>query len=308
MFKFFKVFSLFILFCPLLAHSATYLVVSKYIVEDIAEPKANVTESPNFKSSMEEVKIIAVKAPDFCINQSASTNSGTSAQEQQVLKTNCGVEMALIEKNLAKSGFIVVSWKVLNNKVASYAKSEEDSNKTPIDAAKALKADALFQINSLETTNSLLKTNARWERSYYKSNRWGEKRKPAPLRSKKADMLDALSKQEETKRMDLVPQRLSATVDASVTLVKNGQAIWFYDWNHSQPAFTQDGTVDILAMCGSTCSKKEIQERSSSKIRENKRREAVSTGGDSVNERVAIHNQLLKDIVSDMVLNFSNKS
>ena len=298
------------------ACSSNYLIQSEYITEDIAEPEASIIEGATFSEDMKEVKIIAVKAPDFCVNQSASKTSGSSTQDNQVLKTNCGVEMALIEKSLAKSGFIVVSWKVLQNAVSSSHASVNDTSqslesRTPLEAAAALKADALFQINSLETSISLAKTNARWSRTYFKSNEYGEAKKPAEITDTLANQLDTVAVRSEKEALSQLPRRLSSTVDASVTLVKNGQAIWFYDWNHSGKAPTMEKKTDTLVTCKGSCWEIRKQKRQAGsnmfKTKETMsgRSSGISSGRSTADMKAAIHNQLLKEIISDMVNKYS---
>ena len=88
-----------------------YMVESSYVVSDLKEQPSQVTRSSR-APDLSMLRTVAVKAPDLCINESQSQKTGESKGNAQVMKVQCGVEMAQIESALARAGFAVISWKM----------------------------------------------------------------------------------------------------------------------------------------------------------------------------------------------------
>ena len=104
-----------------------YQVQSTYRIADVEEQKADVTKSRGFDTAFEKIDVIAVKAPDRCISETQSEKTGQARGTGTVMKTECGVEMAQIERHLAQAGFSVVSWKLLQNQMESLDLKERSS-------------------------------------------------------------------------------------------------------------------------------------------------------------------------------------
>lgn len=98
---------------------------------------ATITKGQGFEANFPRIATIAVKAPDFCVSESQSQRTGTARAETNVMQTTCGVEMAQIESSLAKAGFGVISWKVLQN--------EMTVSTSHLDAAKNSKPTLCFR-------------------------------------------------------------------------------------------------------------------------------------------------------------------
>ena len=100
-------------------------------------------------------------------------------------------------------------------------------------------------------------------------------------------------------------------MDASLTLVKNGQAIWFYEWNHTSKAGTlEDATKTLISCDGDACReikpKKEEERFFDSLMGDDEegvqgRTTVVSSGADPKNEKAYRHNVLMKEIIKDMI-------
>lgn len=91
---------------------------------------ATITKGQGFEANFPRIATIAVKAPDFCVSESQSQRTGTARAETNVMQTTCGVEMAQIESSLAKAGFGVISWKVLQNEMTVSTSHLDAAKKT----------------------------------------------------------------------------------------------------------------------------------------------------------------------------------
>ncbi|MCH1930851.1 hypothetical protein L9G16_11705 [Shewanella sp. A25] len=276
-----------------------YVVDSTFRVNEAQTTPPIITKGTDFSASFHKIKTIAVKAPDHCISESQTERSGNAKAETNVMQTACGVEMAQIERSLAKAGYGVISWKVLQN--------EMQVAKTHLEAATQLQADALFQINSLERSTSKAGQDARWERRYQETDAKLRKQKAAAVTPAIASQLDNIAKRNEMSVLG-ANEVLSATINSSVTLVENGRAIWFYEWNHQQSLdnneiietktaiYCEEGFCNAYSPLQEQDSKPELLQGSS---------EALSTGASPADRRRAIHDKLMRQVVEDMVSKFS---
>lgn len=258
---------------------------------------ATITKAQGFEANFPRIATIAVKAPDFCVSESQSQRTGSARAETNVMQTTCGVEMAQIESSLAKAGFGVISWKVLQN--------EMTVSTSHLEAAKKLKADAMFQINSLERGVTQAGQDARWDRRFYDTADGGKK--PTAVDSYMANLLDAYAKQNEEAMIAGV-EVLSASINASVTLVENGRAIWFYEWNNVQSQEDADQIVaNTYIYCIDGYCQPYVPQTASAYSDElvQGTSNAVSIGAKAADRRRAIHDKLMKRVVEDMVGRFT---
>jgi len=295
-----------------------YLIESKHHISAgrDADP-ATVSRAKNFEIYREQIKNIAVQAPDMCVNESQSASTGKTSNRRvqrkkynsEVMKTSCGVEMANIEKSLTEAGYKVVSWKVLQHQMAN--KATDRIVGANIAAAEELGADALFQINSMERGISAVARDARWDRRYYDSDISGKKRGSASVKksiSKKFD--NEIEKKEEVLGQDFYT--LTATINSSVTFVDSAQVIWFYDWENKGTLDGNDSlkTKVYMSCGGKVCNrykprnKNQDDAKDDDELTEGSSR-AISVGANIRDRQKYVQDKLLKVAIQDMVKNFS---
>ncbi|MGD9851643.1 MAG: hypothetical protein AB7T38_10265 [Nitrospirales bacterium] len=278
-----------------------YLVTSDFVVADNQEAPPEIVESPSYLASISQINFLTVKAPEGCANETATQSSGKAAGQSLLLKTTCGIEMSELERALTKAGFQVISWNVLQNKVVN-------EKLTPHAASKELGAEVLFQINSLERSIIQAGQNARWERHFYESNPEGEQLKSVALPPREGNQLLDHIKQKETSLLN--QDRLSVTINASVSSVKSGETIWFYEWTHAEGRGA-DEAMKVLAVCDDgKC-------RAASRPNEEKPDEepliSGSTEAVSKQRRVkdlqnATYHKLLRELVTNLAHSFKHPS
>jgi len=207
--------------------SNRYLLTSKFVMSSQREAPPEIVETPTYRSIAPHIETVAVKAPDSCSNRTADERTGVAVSKEAVLKTACGVEMAEIERALSKASYKVISWKVL-------AREMEGKDLSALDVASKLGAQLLFQINSLEKSTRTLGKDARWERTFYSSDKYGAALKEKAFGEDTRAFLRRafLDRYESSVNLN----RLAVTLDANAIHVKDGESIWFYRWTHSDPA------------------------------------------------------------------------
>lgn len=283
--------------------STLVLVSSEYERKDATSfPEPEIVATSGYRNLVRVISTIAVKAPELCVNETAAESSGRSSSEGTILKTSCGVEMALIERELAKAGYNIVSWSFLKSTV-------ENTGQTTIDAANALGADVLLSVNSLERSESLAGTQAQWSRQYYRSNTAGKKIKPIEVNALQSASLDRLAQVDESNIVSPDLRRLSATVNATVTSVRTGQTIWFYEWTLAEEQ-SDDFSNEILARCKSEFCTRETRKINRKPAAQIKSKVAGSSSGpigqsaQAVDVNNARYDELLRRLVNDMVSRF----
>ncbi len=278
-----------------------YLVRSDFMTSDNREAQPEIVESQTYLSVIPNIKSLAVKAPEGCANETAAESSGEAVGQDVLLKTTCGIEMAELERALTQAGFQVISWNVLQNKVLK----EEI---TPQKASKELGAEVLFQINSLE--RSLVQTgqDARWERRFYESNDQGEQLDAASLPVKEGEQLILQIKKKESSLSQ--QERLSVTINASASLVKTAETMWFYEWTHAETQ-KQDTATKVLAICNDgKCRETSIKstEQSDEGRLVSGNSEAISKQKNVKDQQNALYHRLLRDVVTNLATSFKHKS
>lgn len=272
-----------------------YVIESEYIATDSREQPA---EATHIGRATLNKQIIAVKAPDHCINETEAQTTGEADASARIMQTSCGVEMANIERAVAKAGYGVISWKILQN--ALDVANRQDI--TELTAAKQLGAGALLQINSLERSVSPAGREARWDRRYYKSDKRGTKKESVSVKVDKARDFNRLIQNKEAKEEQHASNRLSATINASATLLENGQTFWFYNWNHFERLADNQVRVGVHVKCeGQGCF--EFQQAKAKPVEQlysgNSR--AISRAKNPQDDIRFRHDRLMKEVIEDMV-------
>ena len=278
-----------------------YLVTSDFMTSDNREAPPEIVESQTYLSAIPNIKSLAVKAPEGCANETAAESSGEAEGQDVLLKTTCGIEMAELERALTKAGFQVISWNVLQNKVLK-------EKITPLTASKELGAEVLFQINSLERSLVQAGQDARWERRFYESNDQGEQLDLASLPAKEGEQLIRQIKKKESSLSQ--QERLSVTINASASLVKTAETMWFYEWTHAE-AQKQDAATNVLAICDDgRC--RETSVKVKTQADEDRfvsgSSEAISKQKNAKDQQNALYHTLLRDVVTNLATSFKHES
>lgn len=276
-----------------------YLLSSQFVASSQAGKAPEIIETPFYLAERSNIRTVAVRAPDSCSNRTADEATGSATNRGTILQTNCGVEMAEIEKALAKMGYRVISWKVLAREMSK----EKSAN----DIAAALGAEVLFQINSLEKSQKTLGKDARWERKYYQSNDAGAKLEERAFDDPTRSHFKRLYLDSFENRIDL--RRLAVTLDANAVFVKSGESIWYYRWTHTDPTAI-DYRKEILVQCKSNnreCQEKlpQGQQQAQTNMTAAGESEAISVMEKPEDKDKALYAELLSTVIDSLVKNFS---
>ncbi|MFQ5699678.1 MAG: hypothetical protein ACE5IL_15540 [Myxococcota bacterium] len=295
-----------------------YLVSSHFIEASHDEPPPEITASPDYPRALPQIHKVAIRAPDSCANQTAAAAGGSAASVARILQTRCGVEMSELERALAAAGYAVASWDAIQNRVTH-------DDVTPLAAAQALGAQVLFQVNSLERSTLDSGQSALWERRFYRSSAKGVQGEPARVEPEIAQQLEQIVAPAEE---EIRPApRLSATVNATAVRVRDGQAIWFYEWTHAEPK-SGERSFQVLVRCKKErCTPAQVAPRSSrpglaavvartlqlpaSLLRPGRAErisgshETVHLGARAASGQDAVYHQLVREVVRDLVSRFA---
>jgi len=282
---------------PLSGCASYYVVQSRFVEADRVSPQPEVTATPLYAQVRGAIQNVALRPPDTCEDRTAGQTEGEARSRAEVLRTRCGVEMAELERALAKGGFLVVSWAAIQDKAAS-------DEMAPMNAAAELGVDALIQVNSLERSTIDPGRDARWERRFYESTQRGEVGSPTQVERRRGERFVRLVEPEEER---LLPgERLAATIDANAVLVANGASFWFYRWT-----VVDTPPSDPLARVHVVCESDDcvpVREPAVSAGDEGPMAgsiEAVSTGGRSADREQVIYHRLIRTLVEDLVARFA---
>lgn len=279
-----------------------YLLSSQFVASSQAGKAPEIIETPFYVAERSKIHTVAVRAPDSCSNRTADEATGSASTKGTILQTNCGVEMAEIEKALAKMGYRVISWKVLAR--------EMSKDKSANDIAAALGAEVLFQINSLEKSQKTLGKDARWERKYYQSNDAGAKLEERAFDDPTRAHFKRLYLDSFENRIDL--RRLAVTLDANAVFVKSGESIWYYRWTYTDPTAT-DYRKEVLVQCKSNnreCFEKLPlgQQQAQTNMTTAGESEAVSVAEKPEDKDKALYSELLSTVIDSLVKSFSKNT
>ena len=279
-----------------------YLVESRF-VDTVREARApEVTGTEVYNSKFHGPLRVALRAPDTCANQSSAQASGAADPAGELIRTDCGVEMAEMERALAKAGYTVSSW----NAVSSIVKFDHI---TPIKAAKRLGAQILFQVNSLEKSQSEPGRDLRKERLFFESDKRGKKLGEAFVEEKRALTLERMMVPIEDQH--LPRGRMSATVNVSAVDVDTGQSVWFYEWTAVEEREQLVEDVTRLFLCNRkhmhVCFlRSPYRERDDSIMTRSGGVAAESVGDGKDTEQTAIYHRLVREVVADLVIRFTD--
>lgn len=276
-----------------------YLLSSQFVTKSQTDQAPEIVETPFYLAEHSQFRTVAVRAPDGCSNRTANEATGSATSKEAIMRTTCGVEMAELEKKLAKAGYRVISWKVLEREMVNKVSATE--------VAGSLGAEALFQINSLERAQKLVGKDALWERKFYETNDAG-----AALREHAFD--DATRAHFKEQYFDKFERnveldRLAVTLDANAIFVKTGESIWYYRWTHADPA-SLNYRKDVLINCKSNnrdCQEFQParQNHTTTNMTVSGESEAVTVTEKPDDKKQALYAQLLSTVIDDFVRNFS---
>ena len=117
------------------ACSPSYYRISTELVTSSHGSRAEVTTTKAYETDALRVTRVALLAPDECSDQSATQTRGTGRDARALVKLRCGVEMMLLERELASVGYQVISWRALSEMVG------REEHITSLEAARRLGAD-----------------------------------------------------------------------------------------------------------------------------------------------------------------------
>lgn len=273
-----------------------YLVESRLVQSDFRPDQPDVTDTPDYRVTHHLIKLVALQPPDGCADRGMAGSVAAAELELGVLRTRCGVEMAQLERALARTGYRVVSWGALHHLSAS--------EEIPVrEAARQLGVDALFQVNALERIELRPHRDARWERRFYRATETGERTEPAHVERARRSEFEALVEPRE--RQQIGGTRIGAAINVSVVSVPTGATIWFYEWTRVEDV-ERKPVLTVLADCDddrcrelASTAKAEgdgLADRSSS---------SVAPPRDPVGESQAIFQTLVRELVTDLAERFA---
>jgi len=275
-----------------------YLAESVYRQKGRMNRPPDVTATSSYRAIQVKGATVAIQAPDECADRTAAAGQGEAVPARELIHKTCGVEMAELERALARAGQRVISWSAVREKVRY-------QQVTPLVAARSLGADILLQVNSLEHTVIVPGYDTSWRRRFYESDKHGIRGPEATVPEAR---LRTLEREMRTVELEIFPRgKVSATINATVVSVSSGEAIWFYEWTQGE-AFEQEVFARQLFECNRkhlhTCFRRTLPAD----------RTLVGPGGDfiavdpeSAGETEAAYYALVKRIVADLVSRLTNQ-
>lgn len=280
-----------------------FLVSSQFVASTQDQQAPEIIPTDAYRTDGAKATTVALRAPDSCSNATAAQASGDAAARGTILMTNCGVEMAEIEKALTRSNFRVISWNVLAR--------EMRNSKSAHEVAQALGADVLFQINSLEKAQKTLGKDARWERQYFRSDHRAQMHGPLPLNDGNRALIRERYLKDVDAKYNEKAGTYAVTLDATAVSVKTGQSIWYYRWTRAAETDTtrlrysvllacQDGH---LPACRRTFPQTDVGPRST--LVTAGESNAVSISEKAEDREKALYAQLLREVIDNFVSSYS---
>jgi hypothetical protein len=275
-----------------------FLVESHYVDTDPTSSLRDVTEAPDFANVHPQIKIVALQPPDVCADRGQSGHLGPASLELDVLRTRCGVEMAELERALARSGYRVVSWDALHHLAAS--------RDVPIlEAASELRADALFQVNALERVDIRPGADARWERRFHLASVDGSRVAPARVPPSRRGEFESIITRHEKGRIP--DRRIGATINVSVVSVATGTAIWFYEWTRIEDVGAAP-RIEILLDCDDEgCREASTQDSAMTATLFDRSSTSLAESTTSDDQSHAIFHILVRELVTDLAERFAGR-
>ena len=274
-----------------------YAVRSFLVVSEHEQQPPEITETDAYRTIKGNVDRIAVIAPDRCTNETSSQIKGEMAANSSVLlKSNCGQEMAILERTLAESGYRIVSWTVVSSR-------SESEGKAPLDIARSMGADILLQINSMERLTLENNLDLKWERRFFLADSQWHIGAPVDVDPYTRDQIveHARSVEDQFRR-----GHPAVSLNVTVISVETGEAVWFYERTLSSD-YDINGYESVSY---SACSLKNRLCKPWPKRRQRRTDSAPSFGvvelesrGRTTRER-AVYYELLQQLIQEMVKNF----
>lgn len=276
-----------------------YFLVESTLVESrrLADA-ADVTETPTFRSVRSRIDTVGLQPPDVCADQGLTSSAGAGELQLGVMRTRCGVEMAELERALARAGYRVVSW----NAIRQRATRQEEPL---IETASGLGIDVLLQVNALERIDIQPGRDARWERRFYRATRTGERADPAAVSPARARSFERLIASREASLSS--GKRVGATINVSAVQVASGATIWFYESTLVDDVAAEP-RVQLLADCDDAdCREIRKPDPVASAGPVEGSISGVSTAGDPADESQALFSDLVRRLVTDLVERFAGR-
>ena len=205
-------------------------------------PRLAVKPTPTYLEKRHSWNTVAVRLPEYCLQESAAQASGNARNPDKIFQSECGVYMAEVERALSEKGLKVVSWNALNQ-------LEQRKHISTYEAAQELGADIVFMFNSLETSRIKAGEIAGATLRFYESDEEGSKGSPTKLEDKDRSWFKSFLKE----RMGTIDPEdrvsaLSATLDTTAVLIGPGnEAVWFYQNIQTEPVKTNSSTKILFA-------------------------------------------------------------
>jgi hypothetical protein len=205
-------------------------------------PRLAVKPSPTYLEKRRSWNTVAVRLPEYCLQESAAQANGNARNPDKIFQSECGVYMAEVERALSEKGLKVLSWNALNQ-------LEQRKKISTYEAAQELGADIVFMFNSLETSRIKAGEIAGATLRFYQSDEEGAKGSPVKLDDKERGWFKSFLKE----RMGSIdPEErisaLSATLDTTAVLIGPGnEAVWFYQNIQTEPVKTHTSSRILFA-------------------------------------------------------------
>lgn len=210
-----------------------YLIETSLTSNTAKKIDADVTHSPRYKSVLPAVRSVALRAPSNCSNEASSSSTGAATNQQTVIKTHCGVEMAELEKILVKQGYNVVSW---NNTATDF-----------VQAGRLLSVQVFFVVNSLEKVILKPASSEKLERTMFESDEYGSKFEKIFVRPEiEKSIYDEIGNKDFRSFSDLLLR--GTMLDITAVDASTGQSIWFYQGKLNDGA-SRNTSVKTLVRC-----------------------------------------------------------
>jgi hypothetical protein len=231
-------------------------------------PRAEITDTPTYKTLHSRLKSVALRLPDNCFRRAALAD-GTNV-EAATLESTCGVPLQVLESTLTRAGFQVLSWSTLMG--------IEREQRVPVHiAAQQLGADFVIIINTMYAGPARAGSAAEATYRYFESDPEGQRHGPAQLfQADRAWLKEFIrgraGNDPQAKGATTVQAELSATVvlaksaepppPAPSTMAlpvasfpgqeptpalppggvgRSGESIWFYNWRVGSVASAREG-------------------------------------------------------------------
>ena len=159
-------------------------------------------------SAIKTLKRVAFVPPDSCLDMRGGDTS--TVVDKQVLRMQCGVTMSELEREAEQVGFDVVTWQSLKG-----------GSRKPLDQAKELKIELLFEVNELDVVEELDRSSST-EFRYFSGD---GKAPPQPLQVTAAD--NEACKAYHAHNAPKI-SGMTSVLDLKMVQVATGSVLWSY--------------------------------------------------------------------------------